>query len=111
MALSCRVVELVSPMWRRRPKVSQDPPIEFFRVQILELPKKDDGIREVLCRAWRDFRLAIEERWKESKSEEFMPYAITSTFLRNHARSKTLAERILAEREMLSRTDAPIDLP
>jgi hypothetical protein len=101
VGLSYRVVELVSRMWRRRPKVSQDAPIEFFRVQILGLPKKD-GIREVLRRAWRDFRLAIEECWKESKSEEFMPYAITSTFLRNHARSKTLAERILAEREMLS---------
>jgi hypothetical protein len=109
VGLSCRLVELVSRMWRRRPRVSQDPPIEFFRAQILELPKKDDGIREVLCRAWRDFRLAIEECWEESKSEEFMPYAITSTFLRNRARSKTLAERILAEREMLSRTGAPID--
>jgi len=102
VGLSYRIVELVSRMWRRRPKVSQDPPIDFFRARILELPKKDDGIREVVRRAWHDFRLAIEECWKESKSEEFMPYAITSTFLRNHARSKTLAERILAEREILS---------
>jgi len=102
VSLSYLVVQLVSRMLRRRPKVSQDPPIEFFRAQILKLPKKDVGIREVLRRAWRDFRLAIEECWKESKSEEFMPFAITSTFLRNHTRSKTLAERILAEREMLS---------
>lgn len=102
VGLSYLVVESVSRMWRRRPKVSPDPPIEFFRAQILELPKKDAGIREVIRLAWRDFRLAIEECWKESKSEEFMPYAITSTFLRNHARCKTLPERILAEREMLS---------
>jgi hypothetical protein len=100
--LPYRVFEVVSRIWRRRPKDLQDPPSEFFHVQILKLPKKDDGIREVVRRAWRDFRLAIEECWKESKSEEFMPYAITSTFLRNHSRSKTLAERILAEREMLS---------
>jgi hypothetical protein len=102
VGLSYRIVELVSRMWRRRPRDSQDPPIEFFRAQIRKLPKKDDGISGVVCRAWRDFRLAIEECWKESESEEFMPYAITSTFLRNHARSKTSAERILAEREMLS---------
>jgi hypothetical protein len=101
VSLSYLVVELVFQMLRRAPKDSKNPPIEFFRSQILALPKKDNAIRAVLCRAWHDFRLAIEECWKESKNKAFMPYAITSTFLRNHARPKTLAERILAEREML----------
>lgn len=102
VSLSYLVVELVSRMLRNAPKDSTTPPIEFFRSQILALPKKDNSIRAVLCRAWRDFRLAVEQCWNDSKNEMFMPYAITSAFLRNHARTKILAEQILAEREMLS---------
>jgi hypothetical protein len=99
--LPFRVWNIVSGIWRRKPRDLKDAPTEFFRIQILKLQRKDDGIRETLRRAWRDLRLAVEECWKKGHSEEFMPYAIASAFLRNHLRSKTLAERISDEDEML----------
>jgi hypothetical protein len=98
-----RVFEVVSRIWRRRSKDIEGAPTDFFRAQILNLPKKDDGTRGALCRGWRDIRLAIEECWKAQHSEDFMPYAITSAFLRNHLRQKTETERILDEDETLSK--------
>lgn len=104
-----RVFEIVSRIWRRRPKDLQDAPTDFFRAQILKLPKrKDGGIHDSLCRAWRDLRLAIEECWKAQNREDFMPYAIASAFLRNHSRQKTLTERMLDEHETLSKGRAAI---
>jgi hypothetical protein len=102
--LPYRVFEVVSHIWRRRPKDSKDSPIELFRIQILELPKKD-GIRDVLGRKWRDLRLAIEDCWKEQHSDEFLPCAITSAFMRNNLRSKSSADQILDASEMLFGTE------
>jgi hypothetical protein len=99
--LPYQVFEVVSRIWRRRPKDLQGPPTEFFRVQILKLPKKDGGIRALVARAWRDLRLAIEQCWKEQHSEESMPCAITSAFVENYLRPKTPAEGIRHENEML----------
>ena len=104
VGLPYRVVELMRRMCRRRPKDSKDPPIEFFRIQILELPKKD-GIRDVLGRKWRDLRLAIEDCWKEQHSDEFLPYAITSEFMRKNLRSKSSADQVLDASEMLFGTE------
>jgi len=98
-----RALDLISRIWRRRPKGAQEAPTEFFRAQILRLPKKDDGARGAFCRGWRDLRLAIEECWTARHGDDFMPYAITSAFLRNHLRQKTEVERILAEHEKLSK--------
>lgn len=103
MQFPYRVFEVVSHIWRRRPKELQTAPTEFFKVKILKLPKKGRSIRDTLCRGWRDFRLAIEECWKALPTEDFMPYAITAAFIRNKDRPKTAAERVMDEREMLSR--------
>ena len=108
--LPCRVVEVASRIWRRRPKGLEVAPIEFFRTQILKLPKKpknekeNDGIREVLCRGWRDLRLAIEECGKAQHGEEFMPYAIASAFVQKQRQSKTAADMLLDEHDMLERS-------
>ena len=104
--LPYRAFDVISRIWRRRPKEVQIAPTEFFREQILRLPKKDDGARGVFCRGWRDLRLAIEECWEGKHGEDFMPYAITSAFLRNHVRQKTEKERMLDEHEMLSKVPA-----
>ncbi len=100
------VFRVISRLWRRRPKGMQEAPTEFFRAQILRLPKKGTGIRDVFCQGWRDLRLAIEECWTARHGGEFMPYAITAAFLRNHLRQKTAAERMLDEHEMLSKRPA-----
>lgn len=102
VSLSFLTVKLLSGMLRRKPKTAPIPPIAFFRAQILARPKKGNGIREVLRHSWRDFRLAVEECWKGSNTEELMPYAITAVFLRNRESAKTLAERILADSETLA---------
>ena len=107
----CEVFKVVARIWRRRPKELQSAPTEFFRAQILKMPKKESGMRDILCRAWRDLRLAIEECWKAQHAANFMPYAITSAFLRNRLRQKTAAERILDEHEILSRSQAQTGKP
>jgi hypothetical protein len=99
--LPYRVVQVVSCIWRGKPRGLEAAPTEFFRAKILELHKKDDDIRETLRRAWRDLRLAINECWNQH-SDSFAPFAISSAFLRNRLRSKTAAERILDEREAIS---------
>lgn len=101
--LPYQAFEVISRIWHRRPKNLGGVPTEFFRAQILALPRKDDGIHRTLCQAWRDLRLAIEECWQAHHGDNFIPYAITSAFIRNRLRAKTPAERILDESEMLSK--------
>ena len=97
------ISEAIAHIWRRRPKDIKEAPIEFFRAQILGLPQKGNATRDAFCRGWRDLRLAIEECWAAKHGEDFMPYAITSAFLRNLVRQKTDLERMLDEHEMLSK--------
>jgi hypothetical protein len=99
--LPSRLCNIFCGIWRRRPKGLRDAPTEFFRIQVLKLPKNGDGIRETLCCGLRDLRLAIVECWAQH-SEDYMPYAITLAFLRRHRSSKTEGERILDRQEMLS---------
>jgi hypothetical protein len=95
------IFEVTFSIWRRKPEGLKSAPIGHFRANVLKLPKKDDGICATLCRGWRDYRRAIEECWNDQHSEDLMPCAITSAFLRNHLRTKTLVERKWDEREML----------
>ena len=95
-----RVFELVRQVCRRDLKDSKDAPVALFRTQILGLPKRD-GFRDALGRKWRDLRLAIEDSWKEQHRTEYMPYAITSAFMRNTLRSKSSAEQVLDTSEAL----------
>jgi hypothetical protein len=97
-----RTFQVISRIWRCRPKDLKDTPMEFFREQILKLPRKDDGIRDSLCQAWRDLRLAIEDCWRQEHRNDFMPYAITSAFIGNRSRSKTASDLILDKHEKLS---------
>jgi len=100
--LPYRAFQVISHIWRRRPKDTKGVPTEWFKTRIRALPRKDDGIRLRFRQGWRDLRLAIEDCWTAQHSEDFMPYVITSAFLRNHLRQKTPEERILDESETLS---------
>lgn len=99
--LPYRAFEITFSIWRRKPEGLKSAPIDHFRANVRKLPKKDDGIRATLCRGWRDYRRAIEDCCRDQHSEDFMPYAITSAFLRNHLRTKTLIERNWDERGKL----------
>ncbi len=73
-----------------------------FRAELLSLPKKETYPRDSICQQWRDFRLAVEEVLKSKHQEAFIPYAITSAYLRNVSRSKTSQDNIRDSRERLS---------
>lgn len=96
-----RAFEVIERLWHRRPRNLRRPPTEYFGDQILKMPKKDDGIRDTLCRTWRDLQLALERCWTEQHSEEFMPYAVTSAYIQNRFRDKTPADYILDKHAML----------
>jgi hypothetical protein len=98
--LPYQVFKVVSRICGRIRKDLKDTPTEFFRIQIMKLPRKDDGLRETLHRVWRDLRLAVVECWSQH-NQDFMPYAITLAFLRNHRSPKTAAERILDQQGTL----------
>lgn len=73
-----------------------------FREELLSLPKKEAYPRDSICQQWRDFRLAVEEVLKTQDQEGFIPYAITSAYLRNVSRPKTSLDNIRDSREKLS---------
>jgi hypothetical protein len=95
-----RVFKLMCRVCRRGPKDSRVAPIALFRIQILALPKRD-VFRDTLGLKWRDLRLAIEECWKKPHSDDFLPYAITSAFMRYSLRSKSSADQVLDTSEAL----------
>ncbi|MGC2119612.1 MAG: hypothetical protein WA644_11060, partial [Candidatus Acidiferrales bacterium] len=75
---------------------------ERFRAALLNLPKKENYPRDSICQQWRDFRLAVEEVLKSKHQQAFIPYAITSAYLRNVSRPKTSLDNVRDSREKLS---------
>jgi len=73
-----------------------------FRTELLKLPKKETYPRDSICAQWRDFRLALEETSKSKHPQGFIPYAITSAFLRNVSRPKTSFDNVLDVEERLT---------
>jgi len=76
--------------------------VDGFRAQLLKLPKKETYPRDSICAQWRDFRLAVEETSKSKHPQGFIPYAITSAFLRNVSRPKTSFDNVLDVEERLT---------
>ena len=72
-----------------------------FRSELLKMPKKENYPRDSICEQWRDFRLAIEEVSKSKHQSGFIPYAITSAFLRNVSRQKTSVDNVLDAQERI----------
>jgi hypothetical protein len=71
---------------------------------LAKLPRNHNEARECLGQNWRDLRLAIEECGKSDHPTSFIPYAISSVFMRRIYREKTLSDRILDAQEKLPRT-------
>ena len=53
-----QVFPVILRIWTGR---TEEPPIDFFRGEVLALPQSDRDVRERMCANWRDLRLAIEE--------------------------------------------------
>lgn len=96
-----RIVRVISRIWARRSEEFGKAPIEFFRAEVLKLPKPDLDVKESLCQHWRDLRLAIEECWKTRHPGPLVPYSIASAFMKNLHREKTSIDRILDATEVL----------
>ena len=93
---------LIRRTWERRPREFRQTPIDFFRTQLLRLPKeKDSSTRDFLRKNWRDLRISIEESWSPKYPHDFVPYAIASTFMRNLYRMKSPLDRVLQDQEKL----------
>lgn len=96
------VFTVIELLLRRVRSKSAKSVTDLFRAEVLKLPKKEPYPRDFLCEHWRDLRLAIEEVLQTDREEEFIPHAITSTFLKNTCLSKNDAGRILDTQEKLS---------
>lgn len=75
--------------------------LAVFRAELLKLPKKENYPRDSLCEQWRDLKLAIEEVSQSKCERGFVPYALTSAFLRNVARQKTAVDNVMDAQENL----------
>lgn len=96
-----RVFVTIEEIWKHRSAEFVQAPVEFFRAELLRLPKKFGYVRQFLWENWRDLRLAIEECWKANPCASSVPFAITSLFVRNVTQQKRPTDRILAEREKI----------
>ena len=93
---------LIYRIWQRRSGQFREAPVDFFRAQLLTLPKeKGDSPRAWLCEKWRDLRIAIEESWSPKHPSAFVPHAITSAFFTNLYRMKSPVDRVLEDQEKL----------
>lgn len=77
---------------------------DSFRVALARLPQNYH--RDLLCSRWRDLRLAIEEVFSGKPEAGFVPYVLTSAYLRNANRLKTPLDNVLDAKEsvVLSKT-------
>lgn len=95
------VFQLIDRVWRRMGMRLGRTPVDSFRAELLKLPKKS-YLRDRLCEQWRDLRLVIEEACKAKHEPGFVPYALTSAFLRNLSRQKTSVDYVLDAQEKLT---------
>lgn len=103
------IFRAISRIWRLRSKYAHLSPNELFKAEISKLRKRNGESYSYLSQGWRDLCLAIVECSKAGHSDEFMPYALTQTFLKYQSRSKSQADQIMDEREKLTpKSDAKI---
>jgi hypothetical protein len=96
------VVCAISLICKRWDGEFQPAPTKFFGDQLAKLPRNHREARECFSHNWHDLRLAIEECRKSDHPRPFIPYAISSAFMRNLHREKSFSERLLDSRETFS---------
>lgn len=96
------VFQLIERLFRRIGGKRGESLTDEFRAELLKLPKSERYPRDSICEQWRDFRLAIEEVSKSRHQSGFIPYAITSAFLKNVSRQKTSVDNVLDVQERLT---------
>lgn len=96
-----QIVEEISKIWSRRPSELKEPPLEYFRDKLLQLPKTLAYTRQFLWDKWGDMKVALQECWKEQRNADSVPFVLSSIFLRLATRQKNATERILAEQDKL----------
>jgi len=97
-----RTLEILRKVWKRRRTEFDQAPVEFFRTSIISLPKKTGYVRQFLCENWPDLRLAIEESWNSKHPQAYIPFAVTTSFIKLLLRQKNAVERVLADQERLA---------
>lgn len=97
------VWELISEVWRQRTTEFAVAPVDFFKDGVLKLDQKFGFNRQFLRENWRDLRKAIEECWRSTSARPlgWIPFGITSIFLRNVTQQKDPSERVLGAQERL----------
>lgn len=95
--------EAILKIWKCRSANPQLSVIDLFRAKIPKLPKKNAEARSYLSEGWRDLRMAIEQCSGEAHRDDFVPYALTGSFVKMRSRAKSQADQILDQRERLSR--------
>jgi hypothetical protein len=96
-----QVFEVISEVCRQLPDAISEPPVEYFRAQLLKRSRTPNYSREFIREHWRDLRLAIEACWKLEPSPRSLPFELASLFTRQARRQKDEKEQILADREKL----------
>lgn len=76
--------------------------VDSFQIELMKLPKKHRYPGEFLLAHLRDLRLTIEEACKTKDVGEFIPYALTRTFLKNACRPKSSLDSVLDSQEKAS---------
>lgn len=89
------VFQLIERLFRRIGAKRRKSLLGAFQAELLKLPKNDYYPRDSICEQWRDLSLAVEEVSKSKHQSGFIPYAITSAFLRNVSRQKTSLDNVL----------------
>jgi len=91
----------ISEICRQLPEANSDPPVEYFRAQLLKRSRTPDYSRQFLRDHWRDLRIATQECWNSKPSSEFLPFELASLFTKRANQQKDEKEQILADREKL----------
>ena len=93
--------DTIRKIWKRRRTNFDQAPTEFLKTSVINLPKKA-YVRQLLCENWGDLRLAIEESWNSKHPPEYVPFVITTRFIKLLVRQKNAVERVLADQERLA---------
>jgi hypothetical protein len=96
-----QIWEVISEVWSRRPSEFKEPPLDFFRDELLQLPKTLAYNRQFLWDNWSDMKVALQECWTQKPNPTSVPFVLSTTFVRLATQQKNPAERILAEQDRL----------
>jgi hypothetical protein len=99
------VFEAVSQICSRLPQDTKQPPVDFFRAELLKRSRTSDYSLQFLRENWRDLQLAIDQCWQTEPAPSSVPFILTSIFMRNGTRQKNAAELVLAQRAKLEQVN------